>query len=72
MYVSGHTDMVAATTDMVAATIEYPFRSGFAPVTSGPSKETSEPKHTDHWHSKARPRRRLSCQPTTHATLVRW
>ena len=24
-------------------------RSGFTPVTSGPSKETSAPKHTDHW-----------------------
>ena len=24
-------------------------RSGFTPVTSGPSKETSAPKITDHW-----------------------
>ena len=24
-------------------------RSGFIPVTSGPSKETSAPKHADHW-----------------------
>ena len=29
-------------------------RSGFTPVTSGPSKETSAPKHTDHWAPQLR------------------
>ena len=41
-------------------------RSGFTPVTSGPSKETSAPKHTDHWGPQLRIHIHMAREHRTH------